>query len=205
MQKYNIKPKGILHLGASYGQEYDEYMKNNITRQFWIEAIPDVYKKLKENIFSNSEAIAINACISDSDEKEVEFKYTAINQGESSSFLEMGTHKYIHPEVLITEIIKMKTITVDTIFNLNKLITEPSQYDFLNMDLQGCEGHALRGMGKTLPFINNIYTEVNAQEVYNGCMLLPDFDNYLSDCGFERKELKWGVENHWGDAFYMRK
>ena len=213
LEKYDIKPKGVIHIGASTGQEFHEYQKNNIKHQLWIEAIPSVFEELKKTIESNPDAVAINACISDEDDKEVEFKITGINNGESSSFLEMGTHLYLHSNVLVTETIKMKTRTVDEIFSQIKRLGLSSRsgaqvidtnYDFLNLDLQGCEIYAIRGMKDFLRNVNFIYSEVNATEVYRGNMLLPDFDNYLLQHGFERVELKWGVENHWGDALYLR-
>lgn len=203
--RHGIKPKGILHVGASSGQEAAEYLKNGIHNQLWIEALPEVFKQLKQNTSSNPNAICVNACISDVDGQEVEFGYTPINNGESSSFLEFGTHAEIHPEVVMSEKIKMITTRIDTIFELNKMITSPEKYDFLNIDLQGAEIYALRGAEETLKHIKYIYAEVNATEVYKGAMILPEFDKYLSEKGFTRVEMKWGAEPHWGDAFYIRK
>lgn len=203
--RHGIKPKGILHIGASTGQEAAEYDKNGIVHQLWIEALPEVFKTLKQNLSHNPHAIAVNACISDTDGLAVEMGFTPINNGESSSFLPFGTHLKHHPEVQMTEKIKMTTTTVDTIFELNKLITSPDKYSFLNIDLQGAELLALKGAEKTLQHISAIYAEVNGENVYDGCCLLPDFDRYLSDRGFERVELKWAIDNVWGDAFYVRK
>lgn len=203
--RHRIKPKGIIHAGGHYAEEFAEYQKNGITQQLWIEALQDAYKVLVNNIKSNPTAVAVNACISDTDGATVEFGYTPINNGESSSFLEFGTHKQIHPEVEMTEKIKMNTTKIDTIFSLNKLIISPDNYDMINADLQGCELMALKGATETLNHIKYLYLEFNETEVYKGCALLPELTEFLIQHGFQIVEKKYGVAGHWGDLFAIKK
>jgi hypothetical protein len=51
--------------------------------------------------------------------------------------------------------------------------------------------------------LDYIYLEVNAEEVYKGCALLPDIDSYLKHYGFLRLATVMTKAN-WGDAFYKR-
>ena len=72
------------------------------------------------------------------------------------------------------------------------------------MDIQGAELLALNGFKEGLKNINYIYLEVNEVEIYKGCPLIGDIDEFLEDLGFERKETHITVQE-WGDAFYIHK
>jgi len=75
---------------------------------------------------------------------------------------------------------------------------------FLNLDLQGAELLALRGLGEMLWWFEYVYVEVNERELYQGCPLVREIDDYLSRFGFSGMEVK--MTNHgWGDKFYRRR
>jgi hypothetical protein len=48
-----------------------------------------------------------------------------------------------------------------------------------------------------------IYAEVNTEEVYKGCGVLPDLDSFLESKGFKREMLSMTAYG-WGDALYVR-
>jgi FkbM family methyltransferase len=200
-KKYKIQPKGVLHVGASSGQEIAEYYKNGIKATVWIEALRDVYEQLKINISKYPDAIAINQCISDVDGKEVQFN-VANNEGQSSSFLEFGTHTKEHPTVKFVNRIKMETIRLDTLIEKYRL--DMDKYDFLNIDLQGAELLALKGLGEYLKGFKFLYLECNRAELYKGCPMVEELDEYVKPFGFERVETKW-TGNGWGDCVMIKK
>lgn len=201
IRKYSLKIKGILHIGGSHAEEYESYAKNGIENQIWVEAIPEIYKKMAAKLNQNPKAIPVNACVSDVTGQEVTF-YVTSNEGQSSSFLELKEHKVSHPDVVVVKEIKLKTITIsDLVSNLN---IDLANYNFLNMDIQGAELHALRGMNDLLNKINYAYLEVNIKELYKGCALLPEIDAYLQKFKFKRMESKIYDELGWGDAFYCK-
>ena len=244
--KYKIAPKGVIHIGASEGQEAAMYYKCGIERSIWIEAIPEIYERLKLNLQKYSNALAINACIGDVDGKEVDFNISS-NEGQSSSYLKFGTHKQQHPNVDYIDSRKMKTIRIDTLLNnrlpvIIKFKSNVSQddmvkfqeawefakvsnspiftnqdvdiltsqetvhsypYDFLNIDLQGCELMALKSMGKYMNDIKYAYIEVNRDELYQGCAMVNEIDAFMNLYGLERVETKW-TGFGWGDALYMK-
>lgn len=199
--KYNIWPTGILHIGASEGQEAQRYNDLGVENVIWIEAIPDVYDRLKANTKRFIKNICINACIGDEDGKEVEFNI-ASNDGQSSSFLEFGTHPTHHPSVVFINKVKMKTHRVDTL--MKGLGFDVSDYNFLVIDLQGAELFALKGMGEELKKVKYAYLEVNRDELYKGCALVGEIDEYLGQFGLERVETKW-TSAGWGDALFCQK
>jgi len=195
-KKYNLKINKILHIGAHECQELKRY--NNIGIQdeniIWIEADPTTFQKMKhiKNIY--------NETISDIDDQEVSFMVT--NNGQSSSLLNLKEHLKEHPWVREVGRIKRKTITIDTFLQRNNI--NPEDYNFINIDIQGAELMALRGMKNLLNYVEYLYLEVNIKELYENCALLNDIDEYLLIFGFERKEIEM-TEYGWGDAFYIKK
>jgi FkbM family methyltransferase len=210
--KYGIKPTGVLHVGANVGEEAPVYLELGIKRQIWIEANPDLMRRLSLNLIDNPEAIALNWCVSDKQE-EVIF-HVSNNGSQSSSILELGTHLIAHPEVNYVKEIKMTALPIWQIFLAHgysnpysqPFITkeERDKLDFLNIDLQGAELKALKGMGDLLHQFKWAYLEVNKEELYKGCALVEDIDFYLSSFGFKRVETKWCGNTGWGDALYIK-
>jgi len=195
-EKYNIQSKGVLHIGAHEGQEAQTYADLGMHKMIFIEANPVTYNKLTANIEKFPNAVAFNACISDT-ETEVDFNI-ASNGGQSSSILSLGTHKTLHPDVTYINSIKARTVRAETLLaNINI-----SGVDFLNIDIQGMELPALKSMGAYLHNFNYAYLEVNREQVYEGCSEIEDVDAYLLKFNFVRKETNW--VNGWGDAFYIK-
>jgi FkbM family methyltransferase len=201
IDKYGIRPKGVFHIGANTGQEAQQYLDKGVENQIWIEPIPEIFEQLQKHFESNPHAFAIQACVSDKSLQSVTFNITN-NNGESSSFLPLDKHLDYHPSVQNVQSIEMITITADDIIVHGCIDME--HYDFLNIDIQGAELLALKGMEKNLKHINYIYTEVNDQELYKGCALVHEIDAFLSEHGFEAAECKM-TDCHWGDKFYIRK
>lgn len=202
VRKYNIKSEGVLHIGASIGQEMESYYQNGIKRSVWIEAIPEICDQLYVHSRKFTDAICINACVSDVDGKEVDFNISS-NNGESSSILPLGTHKVVHPEVHYVQTIKCTTSSVLSLF-INAGLN-PEDYTFLNIDLQGSELLALRGMGHMLWAIDYAYLEVNKAELYIDCPMIEEIDSYMASFNFVRVETEWAGNTGWGDAFYVKK
>lgn len=200
VNKHKLDIKGVLHLGASTGQErkeYDNYCKGNV---LWVEAIPSVYEELVKNIEPYKNQKAFNACLSNVDNDEVVFNVSN-NESQSSSILELGVHMDIHPEVHYIDQIKMKTQRVDTLFKDHNF----DNINFLNVDLQGAEHLAIEGMGDLIKHFDYALLEVNMQETYRGCMLIDDLDYFMMQRGFERVETGDWVANTWTDALYVKK
>ena len=195
IEKYNIEFKGILHVGAHECEEITEY-ENFLPRNkiLWIEALPEKVLKCHQT-YSNLQIY--NAVVSD---KVEDVKFYIANNGQSSSMLEFGLHSHFHPGVKYTHWFETKTILLNDIisnYNIN--------YNFLNLDIQGAELKALKGMDKYLHQIDYIYTEVNSDYVYKNCALITELDEYLQTFGLYRVETEWFGDCKWGDAFYIRK
>lgn len=195
--RHAIKPRGVLHLGAHVGQEAEVYAAAGIPRVVWVEANPNVFGRLTANISRFQGHSAHLAAISDRDGEEA-LLLLASNE-ESSSLLRMKLHRERYPGILQDASVKVRTTTVDSF--LGKEGIAPATLDFVNMDLQGAEMRALAGMAAHLPYVRYLYTEVNFEELYEGCCLFKDLRPFLEKNGFRLAELK-EVENGWGEALF---
>ena len=197
VRKYNFQIEGVLHIGASEGQEAIEYHNLKAKRVVWIEAIPWVYDKLVRHISKFQGQEALNYCIGETEGKWIAFN-EANNGGQSSSILELGTHKIVHPEVKYINKTSMQTRRID------KIDHDFSGLDFLNIDLQGAEMLALKGMGDMIDQFKYAYLEVNWKELYKGCALFPEIVQFMKDKGFVYKESLQAGATGWGDCFLMK-
>jgi len=195
--KYRFQPKGVLHIGANVGEERHAYHNMRVDRVIWIEANQEIFKRLEVNLVHYPNQHALNYCIGDEEGKDVVFNVSN-NGSQSSSILELGTHKLVHPEVKYINKISMKMKRVD------KIDYDFSGLDFLNIDLQGAELMALEGMGDLLDQFYFAYLEINERELYKGCPLLPELNRFMKDKGFMFKEKQMAGNTFWGDGFWMR-
>lgn len=199
--RHSIEANGVVHLGANLGQEADAYAALGISRVIWVEALPDVYRQLVKNVARYPENIPLWACLSDTDGDIVSFN-VADNGGQSSSFLEFGTHRKAHPNVHFLKRIEMVTTRLDTLLKDNDVSLGTGW--FLNVDVQGAELLVLRGMGDLLLCFDHAYIEVNTDILYQGCPLVGEIDDYLRGFGFVGKETKM-MRQGWGDKLYQRR
>lgn len=194
MKKYNLKLTGILHIGAHECEEINDYEKY-ISRDkiLWIEAIPNKVSFSKQK-YNN--LLIECAVVSDNVEK---VKFNISNNGQSSSILELGSHLKHHPHIHYINSFECETIrTIDVVKKYN------IPFNFINLDIQGNELRALKGMEEILDKIDYIYTEVNIEEIYKNCCLMNELDDFLKKKSFERVETSM-TEYNWGDAFYIKK
>jgi FkbM family methyltransferase len=195
VKKYNIHFKGVLHVGAHECEEIKDYeIYLSRSQILWIEALPRKVQYCKQ-LYPN--VLIENAVVSDVVEK---VRFNVSNNGQSSSILDFGLHSIFHPHVHYVTCFEAETKMLKNIlpnYNIN--------YNFLNLDIQGAELKALKGMEEYLPNVDYIYTEVNSDYVYKGCALISELDEYLLQFGLYRVQTKWCGDYRWGDAFYIRK
>jgi FkbM family methyltransferase len=195
IQKYNVNIKGILHVGAHECEEisdYEIYIPRN--KILWVEAMPD---KVAISKIKYPNLLIENAVVSDIEET---VKFNISNNGQSSSMLEFGLHSTFHPHVHYVSSFEAQTKLLKNI-----ICNYDINYNFLNLDIQGAELKALKGMEEYLPKVDYIYTEVNCDYVYKGCAIVNEIDEYLKQFGLYRVETQWWQDCKWGDAFYIRK
>lgn len=194
VQQYNIHFSGILHVGAHECEELNDY-ERYIGRDkiLWVEALPGKVE-FSKNKYPN--LLIENAVVSDKIET---VKFNISNNGQSSSILEFGLHSKYHPQVHYIGSFECETKMLKDIIPKYNIT-----FNFLNFDIQGAELKALNGMEEYLPMVDYLYTEVNSNQVYQGCAIISELDEYLKKFGLFRVETKM-TPFEWGDAFYIRK
>jgi FkbM family methyltransferase len=193
---------GILHIGAHECEEKKAYNSCGITDEniFWVEGNPDKVELNKEKGVPN----IIQALVYDK-ETNVDFHITSnefsATNTESSSILQLGTHLIHHPYVQVKEIRKMQTKTLSHLINDNNIPI--TKLNFWNLDIQGVELEALKSSGEYILHAEAIYLEVNVEQLYQGCALLPEVEEFLNKNGFVRAAINI-TDAGWGDALFIR-
>jgi FkbM family methyltransferase len=195
IQKYNLNIDGIIHVGAHYGQEYAEYERAGISEVVFIEPCSKAFEVLTATFGQVPGVTLINSACG------AEFGIATMNveqanQGMSNSLLKPAKHLQQYPSIQFTETEEVEVRPLDE-FELFRCVM-----NLLVMDVQGYELEVLKGATETLKGIDYIYTEVNRDEVYEGCAKVHHLDEFLTE--FQRVETNW-AGGTWGDAWYIRK
>jgi len=197
--KWNIKPTGVIHIGANEGQEIHTYYKDSDINQIvFFEPSLSTFQVLRKNLQEikmppSIKQITAHPVGLGPEEKEVDF-FVASN-GQSSSVLKPQLHTTQHPDITFNNMERIKIKTLDS-FNF-------TGYNFINMDVQGYELEVLKGSVNTLKEIKWIYTEINRAPLYEGCAMVEELDTFLLNFGFRRQDTDWGGDT-WGDALFVK-
>ena len=181
---------GVLHIGAHKGQEADLYNQHSAS-VLWIEAIPEVYNLLKQNIASFENQKAILALLGDINQESVPFHISS-NDAVSSSIYEFGSELGFEG-LSMTKTLYLPMVRLDYILSITDIVNYPHWV----LDVQGSEMNVLRGSGTLLDQCLSIYIEVSTREVYKGGVLFQELKKFLADKGFIPlwNPLNWSHEN----------
>jgi FkbM family methyltransferase len=188
-----VKPRGVIHVGANTCQELPLYLEHEIENRLWIEANDSLEFPEGETIIH----IAISNRVSDSD-----MMYLANNNGESSSLLEPKKHLELYQEIDFSQKFLITPITtLENIIDMS--VMHPPKFNYLVLDIQGAELKALQGLGKFVNHFDVIITEAYIQELYQNCGKLDEIEALLSN--YKLIEFAEEVGKGWGDAAFIRK
>ena len=195
---FSLDIKGVLHIGAHHGQEYQIYKKHNIKNLVFFEPLSNNFAKLKTNIVETSTVKLVNKALGNQNTT-VKMYVESANQGQSSSVLKPNLHLKQYPHITFdkTEMVEMVKLD-DFCETLNV-----NDYNMINMDVQGYELEVLKGAENFLQHIDYIVSEVNRAPLYKGNVLVEELDEFLSDKGFTRVVTDW-QGGTWGDALYVK-
>lgn len=201
LRRHGVIPRGVIHVGAHQAGELEDYLKIGFAKILYIEANPALIPALlkKAQVYPGKVFI-LHAAVSDSDGMG-RLRVTSMNQ--SSSILPLGKHLEIYPSIKEVSQVEVHFRRLDTLLAEEGFTA--SDFNFLNLDIQGAELMALRGAESLLTTIEAINTEINLQELYQGAALLPDVEFFMSQRGFNRAAMVTPYHPSWGDAFYVRK
>jgi len=189
--------KGVVHIGAHYGEEIQEYVDNGIQKITVFEPLSKNFEVLAERL-QNVNADIQGYQVALGSQKGTATMYLSSNEAQSSSILKPKEHLEHHPDVSFDGTEEVEVSILDD-YDLGDA-------NFINMDVQGYELEVLRGGKETLNNVDYVYCEVNRGEMYENNAMIDDIDKYLGEYGFERVETYWPETWYkWGDALYIKK
>lgn len=178
--------KGIIHLGAHRGVEaevYNWFGKNVI----WIEASPEIFENLKDNLLFFKNQKPIQALLSDKDDELIKFNISNYD-GACSSIFDFTdeikkSKQWRNRNHKMIKSINLKSITLDTLLKNENILTK--NYNHWVLDLQGAELLALKGGEKSLNNCKSLLIEVSTKQFYKNGNLWLDIKKWLNQRGFK--------------------
>lgn len=176
-KKYNMNISGVIHVGAHFGEEQNAYKLLGISKISYFEPVGKTFKKLKEKI--GDEAHLFNYALGN-ENKKIEMYVEEADAYGCSSLLKPSDN-YKNVKFNYDEIVQMKRLD-DVEFDF-------SNYNFMNIDVQGYELEVLKGSVKTLEHIDYIMCEINRFTLekpleYINCVQISELIEFLSSFSF---------------------
>ena len=194
--KSKPKCKGVIHVGAHYGQEIPLYFQLGIENIIAYEPLDQCFEKLYAQFFYKDVALR-KKCVGNLN-GEIEMNVEEANHGQSSSVLAPKKHLEQYPDIKFD-----KKVTVP-IVRLDDDVEFKDYYNVLVVDVQGYELEVFKGATELLrENIEYIICEVNYVEMYSHCAMVEDIDFFLRDFGFKRVMTTW-EGGDWGNALYVK-
>lgn len=199
-------PRGVLQVGASYGQEMGWFLENGISAGIFIEPLPEPFAVLSATCRQRPNFVAVNALCAETNGERVTF-HVASNGGQSSSLLAPKNHLQTFDFVRFDQRIELVTHRLDHVFEFlraNGHAAACDACDLLYMDTQGAELRVLHGAGAVLQNVQYVLTEVTRNQMYDGAPELGDLMAFLQPLGFTLNNVNFNRGHH-ADALFVRK
>lgn len=193
IKKHNLKITGVLHVGGHFGEEYEDYIKAGINPIHFFEPCKDTFQIMR-NRLNDTQCYLHNVGLgAHSGYKTLYREYH--NKGQSNSVLVPAKHLEYYPDIVFKGEEQIEIRMLDSFFirDCNLLVSDTQGYDL----------EVLKGAHQTLKGIDYVYIEVNREELYEGCAMVWEIDNYLNE--FIGVEERWARKENWGDKLYIRK
>jgi FkbM family methyltransferase len=196
IQDYKIEVKGVIQLGSHYFEEESLFESLGAKNLVLVEPLPHCCDVIRSKI-ADKPILLFQVAVGNENSTKTMY-VDRVNESQSSSLLKPDKHLQQYPQITFPDKIDVKCKKLDS------LQFDKSDYNLIYADLQGFEGEAFKGAIETLKNIDAVFTEVNRESLYEGCILIEDLDKLLKKQGFERTDVDW-VGGSWGDALYIKK
>lgn len=200
LDKHGLSVRGLLHIGAHYGQEYEEYVSCGVQRFVFFEPLAPAFEVLRSRVGDKPGVTLVNKAVGPVNGR-VMMHVESANQGMSSSMLKPKHVLERYPHIIFNGSAEVEQVRLD---DWAAEHIQLSDFNMINIDVQGYELPALQGAPTVLGHIDAVYAEVNRDELYEGCTLVGPLDEYLAQFGLLREDTGW-YEQQWGEAIYVRK
>ena len=205
-------PRGVLHVGAHYGQEIETYLACGFDPIILIEANPVVFERLSRHVAFWRDWIAV-----------LHERYgmarlpriipiqTAASDRCGHAALHVAEHDPqssilapLDPQIRARGTIEVVCGTLDRI--LADQGVPSSAVGMLSMDVQGAEGMVLAGASELLREVDIVLTEVSYEPRYRRGVSAEEIDGILTAAGFEETFRTGGLPGYpVADVLYKRR
>jgi FkbM family methyltransferase len=210
-QYHKVAARGVVHVGASEGQELETYLALGFEKILCIEPHPGSFRRLEQHFefwrrwlkvmhdnYGATEVPRLDAVMcAASDRAGTGTLHIAADPGESSLLVPLPSHIRLSSEVCV------KTQRLDDVIADQGL--KPDDFSLLVMDIQGAELLALQGAPRLLDVLDMAVVEVNYRPRYVGSATEPQVEDF-----FAKRRYRAVVRRHaapWapaGDVAYVR-
>jgi len=206
IEKYSLpRPAKLIQVGASGGQELEEFVRFGITDALLIEPLEMPFSILKSRVENLPNYVPFQALAHSRNGVEVDF-HVANNGGMSSSILEPAKHLTTFPSVTFPETVKLTGFRLDSIVNhlFSQGAIRFTQPDMLYLDVQGAELIVLHGAGEILDYASYIWTEVGVGDGYSGGASYIELIGFLATYGYQLVYFEC-APGAFGDALFIKR
>jgi FkbM family methyltransferase len=199
VDKFKIKPVGLIHVGAHLVQERDVYRNLGFEPVIWVEASPIISAAAEKILKNYPNQRIINKAMWSKPGVEKIF-YIAGRENSSSSLLEPYLIEASHPDVYTKDKVKVMTSTLDI-----ELSDLEINLNFLVLDVQGAELEVLKGSIRTLEKIDYVIAELSAIELYRNNARMSSVILFLKNHNFIYVSSEINRATGWGEGLFIKK
>lgn len=207
VQELGLSIRGVIHIGAHWGEEKRAYEEIKIYRQVWIEPIPENFRTLCHTVALNRPGVHAFqlACGSMPSRSKMVISHSI--RAETHSLAKLKRQLEVHPEHKQVGEVEVEVVRLDDLLEKEGIRAE--DFNLIVFDTQGTELDAMMGAQKTIAQMDCVVSEVGTLELYENMALEGQIDAWLKERGFKRMDTHWfgpkfeGNQTY-GDAFYLR-
>lgn len=201
----NIESPIILEAGAADGSDTLRFAKLLLPQGiiYAFEPVLQNFERLRELVKDRHNVCAFRMALGDHDGKMRMNVSRNIRAGDdvasSSSLLKPKTLTSSHPHIVFEKSEEVDVRTIDSWAAENKV----TRIDAMWLDMQGSECATLQASPVIMKTVQVLYTEVNFEETYEGCILYDEYRDWLYSLGFKlvKSEFRWKEQ---GNALFVR-
>ena len=198
LEKRGIRPRGVIHVGANIGQEFEAYRHAAVEPVVYVEPIPEMLAALRKTVGDTPGHLVVDAVCAEADGLEVTFN-VASNAGGSSSLLQLGRHAELYPNIRYVRTLRLTTVTLDSLLARHA----PGQsFGLLVADVQGAELRVLKGASGVLGQVGAVFLEVSKLPFYEGGCTYDELVAFLGGYGFKPYHSRFN-DRDWGNALFL--
>jgi len=198
----------IVHVGAHWGEDAAYYEACGAQTVLWIEADPDTYARLRDEIGARTGAtrhLAENALVSAAADEALSFHRFKGDGSSSSVHKATNTLKQRFPDAGESgEVLELTTRTLDQILTRHRVDVGDAKRAMLVVDVQGHELSVLQGLGDGLEEFSLCKCEVSRVAMYAGGAMFGDIDAHMKAHGFRLASHRYIQVPRHGDVLYIR-